>query len=154
MVADDRDELLESSSFPPGTRLASPTEAATRLASTHDTAVAVVTRCWETDLEALRLVARSNPVPPFYLGLMGSRRKIARIRETLESEGLESTALALRAPIGLPIGGDTPGEIAVGIVAEVIAARSGRQETSLQPSGSPADSPGLQRDPNGETLRI
>lgn len=128
VVADDRDELLVPSLFPTTTRLMPPTAAASLVADLPEVAVAVVTRCWETDLEALRLVAAASHTPPGYLGLMGSRRKIAKIRELLEAEGVDLLALGLRAPIGLPIGGDSPGEIAVAVVAEAIAARHGRRE--------------------------
>jgi|GEM_PF-6372631 len=54
---------------------------------------------------------------------MGSRRKVARVRVELERRGAELSGVGLRAPIGLPIGGDSPGEIAISILAEVIGTR-------------------------------
>ena len=61
-----------------------------------------------------------------YVGAMGSRKTQARRREWLEAQGLASDLLArLRAPVGLDIGADEPGEIAVSILAEVIAVRRG-----------------------------
>jgi len=83
---------------------------------------AVVTRCWETDLAAVRGILRQRPPGLRYLGLMGSRRKVERVRDELAAAGVEPPA-ELRAPIGLPIGGDTPGEIAVSILAEIIQLR-------------------------------
>jgi xanthine dehydrogenase accessory factor len=123
-VSDDRPDLLDPAAFPQGTHLVAPN--ALTLGPHADTAVAVVTRCWETDLAALRLVAAATPWLPAYLGLMGSRRKIERIKQELLQEGIDPLALGLRAPIGLPIGGDSPGEIAIGVLAEIIAARTGR----------------------------
>jgi xanthine/CO dehydrogenase XdhC/CoxF family maturation factor len=62
-----------------------------------------------------------------YVGAMGSRRTQLRRREWLLAEGVSERALAaLHAPIGLDIGADQPGEIALSILAEVVAARSGR----------------------------
>jgi xanthine dehydrogenase accessory factor len=56
---------------------------------------------------------------------MGSRRKIARVREELAARNLDLPTLGveLSAPIGLPLGGDSPGEIAISILAEVIGKR-------------------------------
>jgi xanthine dehydrogenase accessory factor len=75
-------------------------------------------------------VLRQAPPRLAYLGLMGSRRKIARVRREVERQGLAVDSAVtldgagLRAPIGLPIGGDTPGEIAIAVLAEMIQARS------------------------------
>jgi xanthine dehydrogenase accessory factor len=86
--------------------------------------VAVVTRCHATDRLALRRVLGG---PLRYVGLIGSRRKKAVIfRELQERDGIAAEALEpVRCPIGLPIGGQTPEEIAVSIVAELMQVRSG-----------------------------
>jgi xanthine dehydrogenase accessory factor len=86
--------------------------------------VAVVTRCHASDRLALRRVVGQ---PLRYLGLIGSRRKKAVIfRELREEDGVAAEALEpVRCPIGLPIGGETPEEIAVSIVAELLAVRGG-----------------------------
>jgi len=91
----------------------------------RDLYVAVVSRCWETDTAALAAVLRQAPESLRYLGLMGSRRKIARVRGELAARNLDLSALGveLHAPIGLPLGGDSPGEIAISILAEVIGKR-------------------------------
>ncbi len=61
-----------------------------------------------------------------YVGAMGSRKTQERRREWLLANGVDEAALAmLRAPIGLDIGADEPGEIAVSILAEVVAVRRG-----------------------------
>jgi len=62
-----------------------------------------------------------------YVGAMGSRRTQTRRREWLLGAGVTEQALkALHAPIGLDIGADQPAEIALSILAEIVAANSGR----------------------------
>lgn len=81
--------------------------------------VAVVTRCHRTDRLALRRVL---PVAVRYLGLIGSRRKKEVIfRQLRDEDGIAPGTLErVRCPIGLPLGGDTPEEIAVSIVAQLL----------------------------------
>jgi len=87
--------------------------------------VAVVTRCHRTDRLALKRVVGH---PLRYLGLIGSRRKKAVIFEALVKEdGVSAAELErVRCPIGLPIGGETPEEIAVSIVAELLQVKWGQ----------------------------
>ncbi|MBA3641096.1 MAG: XdhC family protein, partial [Acidobacteria bacterium] len=67
-----------------------------------------------------------------YLGLIGSRAKVARIYDQILSEGLPIESLArVHAPIGFDIGAVTPAEIAVSILAELIAVRRGAQTAGL-----------------------
>ena len=133
-VAEDRPRFREPALFPAATR---PVEVSRDYREDflapfagRELYVAIVSRCWETDAAALAAVVRQAPARLAYLGLMGSRRKIARVRREVEKQGLAldvSLTLdgtGLRAPIGLPIGGDTPGEIAIAIVAEMIQVRS------------------------------
>lgn len=72
-----------------------------------------------------RLLEQLLPWPDLpYLGMIGSRGKVARFRKRLEAKGVDMTAFArLRAPIGLDLGAETPGEIAVAIAAELVALR-------------------------------
>lgn len=85
----------------------------------------VVTRGHRNDLDALQALA---PRELRYLGLIGSRAKVARIYDQLLSEGLATLEQLSRvhAPIGLDLGAVTPQEIAVSIVAELIAIRRGK----------------------------
>ncbi|HZN54686.1 MAG TPA: XdhC/CoxI family protein [Candidatus Polarisedimenticolaceae bacterium] len=87
-----------------------------------DCYVAVLTRCHRTDRLAL---ARVIGVPTRYLGLIGSRRKRAVIFRELTEQGAATAAdlERVRCPIGLPLGGETPEEIAVSIVAELLQIR-------------------------------
>ena len=62
-----------------------------------------------------------------YIGLLGSRRKIARVKEELKKHGLKADELdRIRAPIGIDIGAETPGEIAISIMAEIIKTSRGK----------------------------
>ncbi len=127
LVADDREEFRNPEVFPAGTRIVGVGReyAEDFLAPFlhRDLYVALVTRCWETDSAALLAVLRQSPPRLRYLGLMGSRRKIARVREDVAARGADLERYVLHAPIGLPIGGDSPGEIAISILAEIIQKR-------------------------------
>ena len=84
----------------------------------------IVTRGHTHDLDALRAL---SAVPLRYLGLIGSKAKVRRIFDALLEEGTPQQALeGVHAPIGLDIGAITPQEIAVSIVAELIAAKHGK----------------------------
>lgn len=88
----------------------------------------VVTRGHRHDLDAVRALA---PRPLRYVGLIGSRAKVARIYDQLLAEGAVTPEQLARihAPIGLDIGAVTPQEIAVSIAAELIAVRRGKTDT-------------------------
>jgi xanthine dehydrogenase accessory factor len=85
--------------------------------------VVVVTRGHQHDLDAMRALAARDLK---YLGLIGSRAKVVRIFDALREEGMPAECLQrTHAPIGLDIGAITPAEIAVSIVAQLIAVRRG-----------------------------
>lgn len=68
-----------------------------------------------------------------YLGMIGSRKKIAAVYEKLRSEGFTNEQLeAVYAPIGMDIGGETPEEIAISIVAEMLAVKYKRSGVHLK----------------------
>jgi xanthine dehydrogenase accessory factor len=84
----------------------------------------IVTRGHRHDLDALRVLCTRELR---YLGMIGSRAKVKQVFGTLLTEGVPAETLArVHAPIGLDLGGVTPAEIAVSILAELIAVRSGR----------------------------
>ncbi|MXZ73088.1 MAG: xanthine dehydrogenase [Acidobacteria bacterium] len=86
--------------------------------------VVILTRGHRHDLDALRALATR---PLRYLGLIGSRAKVARLHEALNEEGIAVTHPdRLHAPVGLDIGAVTPHEIAVSILAELIAVKYNR----------------------------
>jgi xanthine dehydrogenase accessory factor len=91
--------------------------------------VVVLTRGHQHDLDAMRALAARDLK---YLGLIGSRAKVARIFDLLLAEGMPPECLErARAPIGLDIGAVTPAEIAVSILAELIAVRRGAESAAL-----------------------
>jgi xanthine dehydrogenase accessory factor len=91
--------------------------------------VVVVTRGHTHDFEAVRALAARDLR---YLGLIGSRAKVARIFDALDAEGMPAECLdRVHAPIGLDIGAITPAEIAVSILAELIAIRHGKDASAL-----------------------
>ena len=87
----------------------------------------IVTRGHRNDLDALRALA---PRDLRYIGLIGSRAKVARLYDQLLAESNVDPALLERihAPIGLDIGAVTPQEIAISITAELIAVRRGKAD--------------------------
>jgi xanthine dehydrogenase accessory factor len=127
LIAEDRDDFARSELFPSGTRIARVDRRFSQdfLPRQRDLYVAIVSRCWETDVGALASVLRQAPPSLRYLGLMGSRRKVERVKREVESLGHPLDDVALSAPIGLPIGGSSPGEIAIAILGEIIQQRSG-----------------------------
>jgi len=91
--------------------------------------VVVVTRGHQHDLDAMRALAARDLK---YLGLIGSRAKVARIYDALRAEGMPAECLQrVHAPIGLDIGAVTPAEIAISILAELIAVTRGVDTASM-----------------------
>lgn len=91
--------------------------------------VVVVTRGHQHDLDAMRALAARDLR---YLGLIGSRAKVARIYDALAAEGMPVECLErVHTPIGFDIGAVTPAEIAVSILAELIAVRRGAPTAAL-----------------------
>jgi xanthine dehydrogenase accessory factor len=95
---------------------------------TPHTYIVLVTEDYVSDEAALRTVIES-PAP--YIGMIGSRRKCRMVLEHLRADGVADDLLArVRAPIGLDLGGTTPAEIALAILAEIEMARhQGRAES-------------------------
>jgi xanthine dehydrogenase accessory factor len=95
----------------------------------QNTYVVIMTAEANADEEALRQVVET---PAAYIGMIGSRRKVAIIFEHLREAGIDEEVLArVRAPIGLNLGGQTPAEIALAVVAEIVAVRYKRDAQPL-----------------------
>jgi xanthine dehydrogenase accessory factor len=125
-VIDDREKFANAERFGPGIDVMVehiPTWIENNRLSPTSYAV-IVTRGHTHDLDALRALAMS---PIRYLGLIGSKAKVKRIYDALLDEGMTPDSLkAVHAPIGLDIGAITPQEIAVSILAELIAVKHGK----------------------------
>ena len=91
--------------------------------------VAVVTRGHNEDEQCMQAVVRANPD---YVGLIGSKRRTSIVIERLRETGINEEQLQkIRAPIGLDIGAVSPEEVALSIMAEIIAERRGAGGGSL-----------------------
>lgn len=137
-IVDDRPEFANHDRFPYATNIyvGRFDETLSNLDITPRTYALIVTRGHGHDQEALSLLADT---PAAYVGLIGSRRKIKMIVEALREEGLSKSALdRVRAPIGLPIGSQSVFEIAVSVVAELIAWRNLGESAARQLAGTSA----------------
>ena len=87
----------------------------------------LVTRGHKYDYECLRrLLARHGEAKPAYIGMIGSRRRVRATFIQLEAEGIPHEVIArVRAPVGLDIGAQTPVEIAISVLGEMILERRG-----------------------------
>ena len=125
-VIDDREKFANAERFPAAAEIVVDDVPAwiARTALPAHAYVVIVTRGHTNDLEALRALA---PRELRYLGLIGSRAKVARIYEALLEDGMSPDVLErVHAPIGLDIGAVTPQEIAVSILGELIAVKHGK----------------------------
>ncbi len=121
-VADERPEQLDPAAFPQDASLVLVKDdySDLPLPSPSDS-VALVSRGHVTDGRAFR---RLRGVPLAYLGIMGSNAKKKALFDELRAEGWSEEELArARSPIGLDIGAESPEEIAVAIVAELVKTR-------------------------------
>jgi xanthine dehydrogenase accessory factor len=123
VVVDDRAAFASRERFPEASEtLAGPWAETLPQLRLHDLSyICIVTRGHKGDLDCLRWALQQ---PARYVGMIGSKRKLIEIFKVLESEGVPAAALErVHSPIGLDIGALTPEEIAVAIVAEMIAVR-------------------------------
>lgn len=118
-VIDDREEFANRDRFPLADRLyCQDIEAALGNFFGGNDYYVIVTRGHKDDLRALKAVLAK---PYRYVGMIGSRSKVAYTMKQLKEQGYaESELKRVHAPIGLSIGAITPAEIAVSILAEVI----------------------------------
>jgi xanthine dehydrogenase accessory factor len=124
-IVDPRAAFASPARFPDvGLHHAWPDAAMATLAPDVSTAIVTLTHDPKLDDPALIAALRS---PVFYIGALGSRKTHARRLDRLREAGFGEADLArIHAPVGLPIGAVSPGEIAVSIMAEIVAARHGR----------------------------
>ena len=129
-VVDDREKFANTERFPGSDVVVEPIpEWLHRAEIPPSSYVVVVTRGHTHDLDAMRALAARDLK---YLGLIGSRAKVARIYDALLEEGMPPECLKrVHAPIGLEIGAVTPAEIAVSILAELIAISHGVDTSAM-----------------------
>jgi xanthine dehydrogenase accessory factor len=132
VVIDDRLEFANQERFPDADEIfvsnLSENEIATR-AMDENTYVVIVTRGHMNDLVVLESVLTTKAG---YIGMIGSRRKWKLIVDELVNKGYSTGQIArVHTPIGLEIGAETPAEIAISIVAELVKDRAGRQNSAI-----------------------
>ena len=133
-VIDDREKFANRERFPDAQEIVvdSIPDWLQRTALPSSSYAVIVTRGHRHDLDALRALVPRNI---HYIGLIGSRAKIAKIFEVLDNEGIPSDQLQrVHAPIGLDIGAVTPQEIAVSIASELIAVKQGKMPEAADSS--------------------
>jgi xanthine dehydrogenase accessory factor len=122
-VADDRADFADAKRLP-FAELVVTCDFHDVLGAVHldtETYVVIATRGHQHDVV---LAGQLVPLPLRYLGMLGSRRKVALTEKVLREWGVSDEAIGkVHAPVGLAIGADTPEEIAVSVVAEMIAVR-------------------------------
>jgi len=126
-VLDDRPEFATRERFPEAAevRRADFADPFRGVPIGPQTYLVLVTRGHKYDFEALMDVLR-RPVRPAYVGMVGSRRRTRAALEQLAREGVDPERIAaVRAPIGLDVRAETPGEIAIAIAAELVLERRG-----------------------------
>ena len=133
IVVDDRPDFATRERFPEADRVVrvdfrDPFASVPMHSTSH---VVLVTRGHKYDFECLRHLLETEVEPP-YVGMIGSRRRVRAAFSQLKGEGMPRDRLSrVRAPIGLDIGAETPVEIAVAVLAEIILQWRGGTGTPL-----------------------
>ncbi len=124
-VLDDREAFANAERFPMADRVlcGDLVEELRRFPIDPNTYIVLVSRGHRQDEVSLRQVVTSDAA---YIGMIGSRRRVGTVLSHLAREGYPKEALdRVHTPIGLDIGAETPEEIAVSIIAEIVAVRRG-----------------------------
>ncbi len=120
IVIDDRAEFLTRERLPHAdeTRAGDLAEQLSKLEITPQTHVVIVSRAHTLDAQVLRAVIEQ---PAAYIGMLGSKRRVLTVMDMLKKDGVSEEKLGrVHAPIGIEINAETPQEIAVSIMAEII----------------------------------
>lgn len=132
LVVDNRERFATRERFPRADELRTGmvSEVAADLDYGPNTVVVVVAHDYKYEVPVLKEVLAGEAG---YVGVLGSRRRGAALLDFLEEAGVSRDALdRVRVPVGLDVGAETAAEIAVSIVSEILAARSGRPGTPLR----------------------
>ncbi len=121
-VVDDREAFANTQRFPMAAEVhTSYEDAFAKIQPNASTFLVIVTRGHKEDMRVLAWAVRT---PARYVGMIGSKRKVLSVYRALENEGYKSEEFErIYAPVGLEIGALSPEEIAISIVAELIAVR-------------------------------
>jgi xanthine dehydrogenase accessory factor len=126
-IVDDRDTFANVERFPMSSEIyTSYEDAFEKIRPNSATYIVIVTRGHKDDMRVLSwaVETESRGFSPRYIGMIGSKRKVASVYKALEMAGVSPSKFErIHAPVGLDIGALTPEEIAVSITAELIAVR-------------------------------
>jgi xanthine dehydrogenase accessory factor len=140
VICDDRPEFVTVARFPDAhqRRVDDFAIAGRVCASRPDVWAVLVTRGHQHDEQILRELRSGRPR---YVGMIGSHRRVAAVRKRLAADGASPHLLEiLHSPVGLPIGAESPMEIAVSIAAEMVSVRRAAVVLSLPPGTESAGS--------------
>jgi len=143
-IVDDREAFANSKRFPMAQEIfTSYEDAFAKIQPGPSTYLVIVTRGHKEDMRVLAWAARTGAR---YVGMIGSRRKVISVYKALEAEGYRPEEFArVYAPMGLEIGALSPEEIAVSIVAELIAVRRNAESAAHKKlKAEPRPAPALQ----------
>ena len=117
-VVEDRAELIENCPASSKRVVANAAEFISQRDWSEDEALVLVSRNYELDREALGAALKKSGAG--YIGMIGSRRKVHRVFDALKQVAPVEELKNVYAPIGLDIGADSPAEIAVSVVGEIL----------------------------------
>lgn len=123
VLIDERDAFANRERFPEAKEIvvAGLDEAMAKLSPAANSYILIFTPSHMIDMQVLRWAMKT---PARYIGMMGSKRKVTGIFHELQKEGMPAERFdAVHAPVGLDIGSQPPEEIAISVVAEMIACR-------------------------------
>lgn len=133
-VMDDREEFANAKYFPDADEIicADFSELTARIPEGEEDYYVVVTRGHKADLLCVEQILPRKSV---YVGMIGSRVKVAHSRQLLTEHGFtENDQQRLHAPIGIRLGGQLPEEVAVSILAQIVEVKSAREKTVRDPA--------------------
>lgn len=123
VMFDDRATMFDAPFFRDGNvNIQTNPDALDHFEFNEDDCMVLVSKGHQEDRAALKAILSRDPVPPFaYFGMIGSDRKVSMVLKDMEAAGIAEEQLKkVYAPIGLNIGSESPAEIAVSIMAEIL----------------------------------
>ena len=132
-IVDNRPEFASGERFPGAEVIVGDySEVFSDLPVNSPTYFVIITHGHKHDQDVLDAVVEKDWKNVSYVGMIGSRHKVKKVLERSLEKGLSREKLSrVRSPIGLDIGASTPWEIGIAIMAEIIAARHGKDETAI-----------------------
>jgi len=129
IVIDERRSFANKKKFPCAEKVivAMPNNAIKKIVLNQDTYVVIVTHTHKYDYAVLKAIIGKSAK---YIGMIGSKGKVAEIFHRLMRQGIAKDKLHnVRAPVGFNLGGDSPEEIALSILAEIVSVANGAKGT-------------------------